>query len=165
MILTPHSIVGAVIVNMFPSHPAIGFGLAFASHYALDLIPHYDYDLDGFIDSEKKTVQSIFHEAKARLRVLLVGCDFLFALVVCFFIFVRDEKSLYLTLLGVVAGVLPDVFQFFYLKWKREPWIFFQNIHDAIHHPDKMKDRPVLGFLYQLLVIVFFLALYFLFTK
>src|SRR5665213_1251339 len=152
MILIPHEIVGAAITNLFPNHPVFGFSLALASHYALDMIPHSDYDLDGLIESDTKTVQGILRNVKARLDALWVCFDLSLGAYLSILIFARDEKTLYLTLFGIVAGVLPDFLQFFYLKWKNQPWIFTQKIHDFFHSENKMKNNIALGYLLQVIV-------------
>jgi len=43
MILSTHAIVGAALASFLPSHPAAAFVAGFASHFALDAIPHVDY--------------------------------------------------------------------------------------------------------------------------
>jgi hypothetical protein len=45
MILTTHAIVGAARASFMPSHPAAAFVVGFASHFALDAIPHVDYPI------------------------------------------------------------------------------------------------------------------------
>jgi hypothetical protein len=45
MILTTHAIVGAALASFLPSHPAAAFVVGFASHFALDAIPHVDYPI------------------------------------------------------------------------------------------------------------------------
>ena len=47
MTLTTHAVVGAAIATSMPNHPVIGFTLAFASHFVLDAIPHWDYKLSS----------------------------------------------------------------------------------------------------------------------
>ena len=165
MVLTPHSIVGAAIANLIPENPELGFALAYASHYAIDMIPHRDYDIDHFFDKEKKTFKSVFKNAKARFNLLVVGLDFLIGVGICFLLFVRNRQSLILTLVGIVGGVLPDVLQFIYYTFKKQPWIFFQKIHDIFHNQDKMMDRPMKGTLVQIVTILVFLVIYFYFKK
>lgn len=162
MILIPHEIVGAAITNIFPDHPVFGFSLALASHYALDMIPHSDYDIGGFIDTDAKTVKSIFRNTKAYFDMIFVGFDIFLGGLLSFLFFVRDEKTLYLTLLGIIAGILPDFLQFVYLKWKVQPWIFFQKIHDMFHSPNKMKENIVLGYVLQVLTVALCVGGYFL---
>ena len=45
MILSTHAIVGGAIASLFPSHPALVAVAGFASHFAIDAIPHWDYPL------------------------------------------------------------------------------------------------------------------------
>lgn len=45
MILTSHAIVGVAAASVFPSHPILAFSVAIASHYIVDAIPHWEYDL------------------------------------------------------------------------------------------------------------------------
>src|SRR5258708_36388904 len=45
MILMTHAIVGASIASFMPSHPVAAAALGFASHFALDAIPHWDYPI------------------------------------------------------------------------------------------------------------------------
>src|SRR5258708_20443215 len=45
MILTTHAIVGGALASLFPSHPIIAVAAGFASHFAIDAIPHWDYSL------------------------------------------------------------------------------------------------------------------------
>src|SRR5260370_21690372 len=43
MILTTHAIVGGALASLFPSHPIVAVAAGFASHFAIDAIPHWDY--------------------------------------------------------------------------------------------------------------------------
>ena len=43
--LMTHAIVGAAIVGLVPAHPLLGLSLAFASHFILDALPHWDYPI------------------------------------------------------------------------------------------------------------------------
>jgi len=162
MVLTPHSIVGAAIANLMPENPELSFALAWASHYAIDMIPHRDYDIDHFFDKDKKTFKSVLKNTKAQFNLLIIGFDFVIGVGICFLLFVRNRQSLILTLVGIAGGVLPDILQFIYYTFKKQPWIFFQKIHDIFHNPDKMMDRPITGTLTQAGAIVLILWLYFL---
>jgi hypothetical protein len=45
MILSTHAIVGGALASLFPSHPVVIIAAGFASHFAIDAIPHWDYKL------------------------------------------------------------------------------------------------------------------------
>ena len=157
MILTTHSIVGASITNLFPGNPGVGSILAFVSHYLLDMVPHKDYDVK-FIDEESKTIKSAVNNLKSALHFLPVALDLLVGVILCILIFVRDEQTFYLTFFGIIAGVLPDFFQFLYLKYKKHPFIIVQKFHDHIHN----RSKPITGYLSQFLTIVISISIYFL---
>ncbi len=160
MILIPHTIVGAAVTNLFPNHPMIGFALALGSHYALDMIPHAEYKLDGFFDENSRTMKSIWNNTKAYFHLFRVALDLLIGIILCAIIFVRGEQSLFLTALGVFAGILPDFFQFLYFKYKKEPWIFLQKVHDFFHNSNK-EQKIFWGSLSQIFSVVCFVAVYF----
>ena len=162
MILTPHAIVGAALANIFPNDPALGFGLAFLSHYALDMLPHTDYSINNFLEKETKTVKSVFKNAGAALHLLFITFDFILAIVLCILFFVRDERALLLTLVGIIGGLLPDLFQFLYYKYKNQPWIFFQKIHDKFHYNVVTEKEKIWGTLAQFVLPIFVLIFYFL---
>lgn len=162
MILTPHAIVGATLTNLFPSNPEVGFSLAFMSHYFLDMIPHAEYSLSGFIEDKKEKADSISYNLKSAFKPLLfIGIDLTIGIVLSYFIFVRDEQSLYLTIGGVFFAVLPDFLQTVYLKFKNRFWTKVQRVHEIFHGENKYKRDWVKGGLTQIVTVAFFLLIYF----
>lgn len=166
MILTPHTIVGAVIANITPTNPALGFSMAFASHYLLDMLPHVDYDITHFLDKDNKSFKIVFGNTKSALHLLAIILDFFIGLTICLFLFVSDRRTLYITLVGVAGGVLPDIFQFLYFKFKVQPFIFFQKVHDKIHYNiEKNKNGEIWGIIMQIAIPIIFVTFYFLYKK
>ena len=47
LILSTHAIVGGAIASLMPSHPLLAAVAGFASHFAIDAIPHWDYPLQS----------------------------------------------------------------------------------------------------------------------
>jgi len=45
MILSTHAVVGGAIASFIPLHPLLVAVAGFASHFAIDAIPHWDYRL------------------------------------------------------------------------------------------------------------------------
>lgn len=162
MILTPHAIVGAVITNVLPNDPALGFGLAFASHYVLDILPHTEYSVSNLFDSKSKTLNSVFKNYKVALNILSILIDFIIAIFLCVIIFVRDRRSFLLTFAGIIGGLLPDFLQFMYYKFKGEPWLFYQKIHDKLHKLIKVKNEKFWGTFLQIVIPIFSIVIYFL---
>ncbi|MBU6370810.1 MAG: hypothetical protein KGH93_01490 [Patescibacteria group bacterium] len=161
MTLTSHAIVGAAIANLAPDHPGLGFALAWASHYALDMVPHLDYDVDS-LTNDIRPVHRILWNRRAMGKISLIAADFAFGMLVCMVIFAYDRTTFVATLAGVAGGMLPDFLQFCYHAWKKFPWTFFQKFHDFFHHPDKMKDKRVRGVASQILLPLAVLVGYFL---
>ena len=164
MVLTPHAIVGATLTNIFPNHPILGFILAFLSHYALDLLPHnqYAYDTADFILPENESVRSIIKNAWKSLKILFLVFDMAFAFILCLLFFVRSEKSLFLTFLGIMGGTLPDFITFFYHKCDNALLRFIKKIHTEVqYHIDGHKFEIILGPMLQFLIPICFLILYF----
>ncbi len=162
MILIPHTIVGAAITNLLPGHKILGFSLAFVSHYALDLIPHTEYNLDGFFDNDSKSIKSIWNNTKAQFHLLRVAFDLLIGIILCAFIFIRGEQSFVLTALGILAGILPDFFQLLYFKYKKQPFVFLQKVHDTFHNSNK-NPKLLIGLGSQVFSIGCFVTAYLLF--
>jgi len=161
MVLTAHSLVGAAVANLFPQDPALGFLLAYGSHYAIDMIPHRDYDLDGFFEVEPKTVGSLFRNAKARLNMLMIGFDFCVGAGLAIFLFVSNRQTLIVTLLGILGGVLPDFLQFLYHASKKAPWTLTQSVHNFFHTDNHMKQQSFLGTMTQITTVALVLVCYF----
>ncbi len=158
MILIPHAIVGAAVANMLPKHKVLGFVLAFASHYALDMIPHAEYKLDGFFDEDSRSIKSIWNNTKAQLRLLLIALDLFIGIILCVVIFIRGEQSFILTAIGIFAGILPDFLQFLYFKYKKQPFIYLQKIHDIFH--STKKPKLFWGSFSQIILTVCFVLMY-----
>ena len=127
MILTPHAIIGASVANLFPNEPIVGVVLAYTSHYILDMLPHKDYSISNFYNKETEKLSSIFKSRGAANNFLLIMLDVMVAIVLCSIIFIKDEKSAFITLLGVVGGLLPDFLQLLYFKYKNSTFIFFKK--------------------------------------
>jgi SNF family Na+-dependent transporter len=161
MILTPHAIVGATLANIFPDDPALGFGLAFVSHYVLDILPHTEYDIGNFYDKKTRTLNNIFKNKRTFVNFLFIVVDFIVAVILCVLLFVRSEKSAVVTFMGILGGLLPDFFQFMYFKFKGEPWKFYQNIHDKLHKIIKVKNEKFWGTFLQIIIPILILVIYF----
>jgi len=122
---TPHALVGAAIVTKIPN-PLISLPLAFASHFVLDMVPHWNPHLNT-------ELQKYGHVTKR--STIIVAADVLISLALGSFIalnFSTDPTHMNTIFLGAFAGVLPDVVEgpYFFLSWKNEfvkKWLMFQK--------------------------------------
>jgi hypothetical protein len=116
MMLSTHAIAGGIVAGFFPGDPLLGFAAGFASHFALDALPHWDYKLKS-IRKETDPMEtdmelgSDFAYDLARISLdMIVGFAgaLLFAHV--------SGVSVLLVLIGAAGGVAPDGLQFVYFK-------------------------------------------------
>lgn len=159
MVLTPHSVVGAAIASAFKLNPLSALIAGFASHFLLDRIPHWDYELDSAtIDEENPLNNDIPIRGGSLKDWLKIGFDLLLGpcLVLVFFKLNGQDMSTISLLAGAFGGILPDGLQFLYMKFRREPFILFYRFHNLMCSTIKIKGT-LWGPFWQAVVI--FLAL------
>ena len=149
MILTPHAIIGATISNIFPGYPVVGLVLAIGSHYLIDMIPHNHYEHQHYILKETKNLATLTNNIKAIYQLGIIIFDFCMGVFISILIFARDWHSLFITLLGVAGGVLPDFLQFLYYKYKHRHLERHMSFHGKFETKRNLDHNPALGALIQ----------------
>jgi hypothetical protein len=122
---TPHVVVGAAIATKIPN-PLISIPLAFASHFVLEKVPHWNPHLN----TEKKKYGK---PTKKSTQIVIV--DVAISLILGGLIASRalpDTGHAITILLASFASVLPDVIEgpYFFLNWESKfikNWIKFQK--------------------------------------
>ncbi len=141
MTLTTHAIVGAAAARLFPQHPVLAFSAAFASHFLIDAIPHWDYSLRSYKRDESNHLNNDMSTSGLNfvLDLLDIGFDLFLAMFLPFLIFgsVIFSES-FIVLCGIIGGVLPDALQFVYMKFRHEPLVSLQKFHILIHTGTKI---------------------------
>lgn len=148
MVLTTHAVVGGAIGRLLAGQPLLAFILAFASHFVLDLIPHWDYPL------RSKTVDH--HESySVRFRLgwemvfdlLGIGADLALGLLLAYVLFPLPAESLWWSsvLWGAVGGILPDGLQFIYSQWRWRILRGLQRFHHFVHAKHNFNHQPWRG--------------------
>jgi hypothetical protein len=165
MILTPHAIIGAAIANVLPGHPVVGFVLAVASHYLVDMIPHNHYEHQHYILKETNSIASLSHNVRAIYQFVLIIFDFCGGVFISILLFSRDWHSLFITLLGVAGGVLPDFLQFLYYKYKHRHLKTHMDFHGKFETKNNLDHNPALGALIQFVTTLTVVAGYFFLVK
>lgn len=160
MTLTTHAVVGAALASSMPDHLLVGFVLAFASHFVLDAIPHWDYSLSSY----KKDDSNRLNDAMAINKdffvdLLKIGCDMSCGiLLVLLFFTLNGPHLLWAPLIGAFGAVLPDALQFVYFKWRHQPMVSLQRFHVWCHSERDFNDKPLVGVPFQAVLIA--LAVY-----
>ena len=141
MILSTHAVVGAAIASFLPSHPAAACTLAFASHYALDAIPHWDYPIASASIDPK--IGAPLRLDRAFLRdVITIGADGLLGALAAFLLFASPQNQ-WVVLLGAFGAMLPDALQFLHARFPHEPLKTLQRLHRWAHSEREINTRVV----------------------
>jgi len=142
MILSVHAIFGASVASLVPNHPIMAFSLGFLGHFALDAIPHKDYELIS-VDSnsnstEKKIIiDSLYKKFRFIRDVVLVSFDALMGSFLAFLFFFNPIHP-WIFLIGAIGSLIPDFLTFLYLIIKHKPLILFFDFHSSIIHSKRI---------------------------
>lgn len=164
MILTTHAITGAAVASVLPQNPILGFAAGFASHFLLDMIPHWDYKLrSAKHDFENPLDSDIALNEDFLFDLMKISADGIFGVATALLLF-SDLSSLLISPVslisssifwGISGALLPDFLQFVYFKWwRREPLKSLQRFHQRIQKIKVLKNRPVLGASLQAALII-----------
>jgi hypothetical protein len=156
MTLTTHAITGAALATMVPNYPALGFIIGFASHYFLDALPHWSYSLKSMRKDERNSLNNnMIINKDSLVDFLKIGIDGILGLIFSFILIgVFNHVSVSVILMGAIGGMFPDALQFFYWKWKHEPLVTLQRMHNWAHTKIRIDDKPILGVLSQIFIIL-----------
>jgi hypothetical protein len=138
MILTTHAIVGAALASFMPSHPAAAFVVGFASHFALDAIPHVDYPIKSRSVNPRIGAPMAFDRALLQDAVT-IGFDGLFGTMAALFLF-SSSANFWAILMGAIGAMLPDPLQFVHSRLPHEPLRTLQRFHRWAHSKKQIKD-------------------------
>jgi hypothetical protein len=137
MILSTHAIVGGAIASLFPSHPVLVVAAGFASHFAIDAIPHWDYPLQAISVRPVAESRALNVDRWLGLDLTLIGLDACAGLAIAIWLF-ATPATLGAILLGAVAGMVPDPLQVVHALYPREPLKSLQRFHQWIHAKRKL---------------------------
>jgi len=156
MTLTTHAVVGAAIAASMPNHPILGFTLAFASHFVLDVIPHWDYPLLSYTrDNGNRLNDDMILNKNFLVDLSRIGLDmFSGILLVLVFFTLTSPHLFWIPFIGVCGAVIPDALQFAYWKCRREPLTTLQRFHIWVDPEKGLHDKPLIGIPFQIAVIV-----------
>lgn len=146
MTATAHALAGAALVSFIPN-PSVALPMAFASHFILDLVPHWDTGTHR----REKSPRRFFIETAIDA---LLG----FSLA---FLFFGSEVNPYLLSAGILVSQLPDWLEapYLFLGWKFPPFSTVKAFQSKLH----FKKSLPWGFVSQVIVItllILFLSQY-----
>lgn len=159
MILSTHIIIGASVAQLFPDQPVLAFTAAWASHYILDSIPHWDYNLQSAqVDENNKMTDMVINKNFAG-DLAKIGLDLLIGSLIVFGLFYQISSGNSLIILsGILGGIFPDALQFVYFKFRHKPFVALKKFHNWCEAKTKIKT-VWWGISSQILVAVIVIAL------
>jgi hypothetical protein len=132
MILSTHAIVGGAIASFIPTHPLLAAIAGFASHFAIDAIPHWDYPLRSIAVGKGADNRRLRLNRAVLADIAIIAADASIGLVLALWLF-ATPVSLGVVALGAIAAMLPDPLQFVHSLFPREPLNTLQRFHLWIH--------------------------------
>lgn len=142
MTLATHAVIGGSLAAALPlthAHPvefvAAAFVIGVMSHFMLDVVPHWDYELA----SDTKAPNPADFDLKIGRAFLFdlgkIGLDVGLGLGIALLLYVGlVGRSPFVILAGSIGAVLPDFLQFAYMKIRRPPFTWLQLIHNFYHY-------------------------------
>jgi hypothetical protein len=112
----------------------------FASHFAIDAIPHWDYPLRSISLGRKADNRRLRIDFPLIRDLTLIGADACFGLAIALLLF-ATASTVWVIALGAVAGMLPDPLQFVQSLFPREPLKSLQRFHGWMHSKRKLAWR------------------------
>jgi hypothetical protein len=140
MILSTHAIVGGAIGSLLPSHPVLAALAGFASHFAIDAIPHWDYPLQSIAVGKRADNRRLNVDRRLILDLIVIGIDACAGLAFATWLF-ATPSTMAVTAIGAVAGMLPDPLQFVQSLYPREPLNSLQRFHGWMHSKRRLAWR------------------------
>ena len=155
MTFTTHILIaGALTKPIVHAHPVLSFGVAIASHYLTDLIPHWDYGIRSIDKKTQENVDAIqwdFRDKKFWRDFSHFTFDALLGLGILTLISWPTSLTQFSALFFVSAGaVLPDFLQGIYFTRKANFLKPAQRLHDFFHTRLRLSPYPLIGVPFQL---------------
>ncbi|MES2436640.1 MAG: hypothetical protein V4519_01395 [Patescibacteria group bacterium] len=157
MTLTTHAVTGALVGAVASSNPAFAAVAAFASHFLLDAIPHWDYSLSTVSEDSKNPLNNNMQTKGKRFYVDLSKTlfDAVLGMAIVILVFMNAPVQVLIgALIGAIFAVAPDPLQFVYWKLRLRILEPVQKFHLFIHAKTLLKDRPVIGIGSQIILII-----------
>ncbi|GLR85827.1 hypothetical protein [Bradyrhizobium iriomotense] len=137
MILSTHAVVGGAIASLFPSHPILVAVAAFASHFAIDAIPHWDYPLRAIRLKPGADNRRLLDPRFLR-DLALIGFDACAGLLIATWLF-ATPATIGVIVLGALAGMMPDPLRVVHRVLPKQPLTTLQRLHRWTHTKRRLR--------------------------
>lgn len=166
MILATHIVVAALAAKPVFQNPGLVFLFAIFSHYLIDAVPHWDYQLSSVKKDENNTIinATIIPNKKLLRNDLLKNLiDFLLgaAIVVLLISPFLNVKAIASIIALISGAILPDFLTGLNLVWKKFPIMQLTKFHYFIHKKSRQLNiKPLLGLNLNLAIIAAAILIY-----
>ena len=157
MTLTTHALVGASAAVLFPEKPLEAFLVGFASHLAIDSLPHWDYKLHSLernsndpLSTDMKFGKDFLIDLRNTASDSILGVS-LSVLIFSVFIF---QAPAFTVLIAAGAGILPDFLQFVYFKTRSKLLEPLQKFHIWLQKGRSLNVSGIVGISWQVLLVL-----------
>jgi hypothetical protein len=158
MILSTHAFVGALAGRLLPDSPVAAFAVGFASHFLLDAIPHWDYQLSS-IQGEGMEKNMVVRSRAFLRDSIKMGTDLVLAVFMVWFAMKEMPGASPSMIAGAIGGFSPDALQFLFWKVRSEPLASIQRFHQWVHTSVRIKN-PHVGIPAQMAVVIILTVLF-----
>jgi hypothetical protein len=159
--LTTHALVGASAAVLFPEEPLWAFLVGFASHFAIDSLPHWDYKLrslqrnqNDLLSTDMKFGKDFLIDLRNTAGDSILGVS-LSVLMFAVFVF---QAPVFTVLAAACGGILPDFLQFVYFKTRSKLLEPLQKFHIWIQKGKTLMVSGKLGIPLQALLVLLIIA-------
>lgn len=143
MILVVHILLGALIGLTIPHQYWLVFVAAFATHFLLDAVPHYEYRIQLLKDrsEERRGILNIFKDKEAFFVLGKIAIDFLLGMLIAASLVWFSPVKKYV-LVGALSAALPDGLLALYWATKMPLLEKLARFHHFVH-PKNNKNTPI----------------------
>ena len=139
MVLSTHAVIGASLAGALGANPALGFLVGVVSHFAIDAIPHWDYQLRSVdLAPSRRNLQIDAAKILLDLSLGFLACLGLFGGVSGYAVI----SSFTIRALG---GIFPDLLQVVYFASRRRYLARLQRFHQQLQTNKALAGKPWLG--------------------
>jgi len=141
MVLSVHTLVGGALGAVLPVSPVTSLVIGFASHFALDAIPHADYPLQSLSkEREDRGQDAMSKDSRLAHDLVVNGIDGILGFLILVSL-AYNSHSLFSVVLGGVGACIPDGLQFLYFMFpKNKPLKAFKKFHGIFHTPLRIEE-------------------------
>lgn len=158
MILVSHSIIGAALTHRSLDLAAVFF-VGVASHYLLDMIPHWHYNVPRIKSAVSEThgIKTLSMKANIIPELMYILIDLMLGFLLSLIIFGESPEII---AFGVFGAVLPDLLVGFGRFFPMPVLVWHDRFHRWVHSNIMLDDSPISGVLLQALTVFLFIYLF-----